>query len=107
MFVLALDARQPDRGPQGVAVGAVPHLADPLPVAEQLLVAVQERLGVLDQHLDEPRGEHPGIALGHHGVPADEVRLVPGDRQPQTGLEQRVGVVDVEPVVAIGLLQPE
>ena len=52
--LVALDHREPDRSAERMAVGAVAYLADVLAVAVELLVAVQQRLGVGDENLHHP-----------------------------------------------------
>jgi hypothetical protein len=48
----------------------------------------------------------PARLDGEHGVAADEV-LVQRDGEAESGLQHRVGVVDVVPVVAVALLHPQ
>jgi hypothetical protein len=52
--LVALDHREPDRSTERMAVGAVSNLADVFAVAVELLVAVQQRLGVGDENLHHP-----------------------------------------------------
>ena len=59
------------------------------------------------------RLHHPGLRRSgsperQQRVAADEAAgLVPGDREAEPGLERVVGVVDVDAVVAVALLQPQ
>jgi hypothetical protein len=54
----------PDGASEGMAAGAVLHLADPFAIAVELFVPVRQGLGILDEHLHESRREHAGVARG-------------------------------------------
>ncbi len=69
---------------------------------------VQQRFGIVHQHLHQAPAGRSGVPGGEERVPADEAAgLVPGHGEAEPGLQHGIGVVDVVPVVAIGLLQPQ
>jgi hypothetical protein len=83
-------------------------IPDPAAVAQDGLAAVEERLGIFQEHLHEAPLRRARSANGKQGFPADEpARLVPRHREPKADIEWRIGVVDVEAVVAVRLLEAE
>ena len=73
------------------------HVAEPLPVAHQRFRAEQLHVGIVDEQAHHTVGRRSGRACGRHRVAPDEpTGLVPRDGEPETGLEHRVGGVDVD-----------
>src|SRR6476659_4614178 len=104
--LVAFDHGEADRPAERVPVRAVADLADVLAVAVELFVAVEQGFRVTDQYLRHPCGPDARVALFDERLLADEpARLVPRDREVDPGVDERVAVVDVDPVVAIRLLQ--
>ena len=103
-----LECRETDSPAEGVRIRARPHVAHPSAVPEERFAAVQERFGILEEHLDQAARRGPGHPPREQRIPPDEAAgLVPGDREAEPHVGWRVRVVDVEAVVAVRLLQPQ
>ena len=106
--VVAFDHGEPDRGAQRVAERAGPDVADPVAVAQERFAAKEQGLGVVEQDVDHPRGAVARVAsLPSASLPTKPPGLSHGDREGQSGDERVVGVLDVDAVVAVALLQPQ
>ena len=72
------------------------------------LTMIQERLGVVQEELDQPAPRNAGLLLHDECVAADEAAgLVEPDREAETGFERRIEIADVVPEVAIRLLEAQ
>ena len=103
-----LDHGEPHGAADRMAVRAGPHVPDGSSGAADDLGVVEQRFGVEQLHRHEPTRQGAGVTPGKHRLaPHETARLVECDREPETGLEWTVGVVDVVAVVAVALLQAQ
>ena len=95
---------------QGAAHRVAVHArgdADQDAVAVHGLVVVEQRVWIVEAELHQP-SIHPGLALGHQGIVADEATgLVEGHAPREAGVERRVLLGDVVAPVAVGLLHAQ
>ena len=89
------------KAPARIVPTATPSPADHLTV-------IQERLGIVQQELDQPAPRNAGLLLHDECVAADEATgLVELDRETEARLERCVEVADVVPEVAVRLLEAQ